>query len=86
MFFNNFRAKIDTLIRMSLGFFQGLRKRFAFDSDLETSGIRGAGARSQADFGDPIIEEDLLWAVEREPVAHRIVFTVAHDIFDNTMR
>jgi len=70
-------------MQMSPGFFQGLKKRFAYDSDLATSGIRGAGAKSQADFGDPITEEDLLWAVEREPVAHRIVFTVAHDIFDN---
>ena len=49
----------------------------------ETIGIRGAGARSQADFGTPISDTDLLFAVKREPAAHRIVFAVAHDIFDN---
>jgi len=46
-------------------------------------GIRGAGALSQADFGQPVNSEDLLFAVQREPVAYRIVFQVAHDIFDN---
>jgi phage-related protein (TIGR01555 family) len=72
----------------------GLRKKFvdglkvfvghkiATDA-TETIGIRGAGARSQADFGTPISGTDLLFAVKREPVAHRIVFMVAHDIFDN---
>lgn len=39
----------------------------------------GLGAR----FGEPITLSDLTFAVKREPVAHRIVFTVAHDIFDN---
>ena len=28
-------------------------------------------------------EADLLFSVRREPVANRIVFQVAHDIFDN---
>jgi hypothetical protein len=28
-------------------------------------------------------EADLLFAVRREPVANRIVFQVAHDVFDN---
>ena len=57
-------------------------KRF-FAKDTAEPGIRGAGATSKADFGDPITNVDLLFAVKREPVAHRIVFTVAHDIFDN---
>lgn len=72
----------------------GLRKKFvdglkvfvghkiATDT-TETIGIRGAGAQNQADFGAPINDVDLLFAVKREPVAHRIVFMVAHDIFDN---
>jgi hypothetical protein len=60
-----------------------LRRRFAGDTSTDTVGIRGAGASSQADFGEPINEEDLLFAVQREPVAYRIVFQVAHDIFDN---
>ena len=70
----------------------GLRKKFvdglrvfvghkiAIDA-TETIGIRGAGAQSQAAFGTPISDADLLFAVKREPVAHRIVFMVAHDIF-----
>jgi hypothetical protein len=49
----------------------------------EGLGVRGAGAQSQADFGQAITEADLLFAVKREPVAHRNVFQVAHDIFDN---
>jgi phage-related protein (TIGR01555 family) len=49
----------------------------------DTWGIRGAGATWQADFGMPLNEADLLFAVRREPVANRIVFQVAHDVFDN---
>jgi len=60
-----------------------LKRRAAGDTSTDTVGIRGAGASSQADFGDPINEQDLLFAVQREPVAYRIVFQVAHDIFDN---
>ena len=60
-----------------------LRHRFGADTAIDTVGIRGAGASSQADFGEPINEEDLLFGVQREPVAYRIVFQVAHDIFDN---
>lgn len=40
------------------------------------------GAKSQADFGEPIDEADLLFAVKRESMAHRNVFQVSHDIFD----
>lgn len=35
------------------------------------------------EFGARIIDEDRTFAIIREPVAHRAVFTVAHDIFDN---
>jgi phage-related protein (TIGR01555 family) len=48
-----------------------------------TYGVRGAGVSWQASFGMPLSEADLLFAVRREPVANRIVFQVAHDIFDN---
>jgi len=59
------------------------RKTRAADIATETVGIRGAGATSQATFGEAINQQDLLFAVQREPVAHRVVFQVAHDIFDN---
>lgn len=36
-----------------------------------------------AAFGEDISTSDLLFAVKREPIAHRVVFAVAHDIFDN---
>jgi transposase-like protein len=36
-----------------------------------------------AEFGQLITYADITFALKREPVAHRIVFTVAHDIFDN---
>ena len=36
-----------------------------------------------AEFGQPITAANITFALKREPVAHRIVFAVAHDIFDN---
>jgi hypothetical protein len=46
-------------------------------------GVRGAGASSaMADFGQQIDLQDLLFAIKREPVANRLVFQVAHDVFD----
>ena len=45
--------------------------------------IPQAGAGGGAEFGAQIHDEDRTFAITREPVAHRIVFTVAHDIFDN---
>ena len=68
---------------MSTGLVGWLRRRFAGDTLTERTGIRGAGALSQADFGQSINDEDLLFAVQREPVAYRTVFQVAHDVFDN---
>ena len=65
-----------------MAFFKRLKRRFATESS-DAVGIRSAGAQSQAAFGAPISDADLLFAVKREPVAHRIVFMVAHDIFDN---
>jgi len=49
----------------------------------DTYGVRGAGQTWQAVFGMALDDEDLLVAVKREPVANRIVFQVAHDVFDN---
>jgi phage-related protein (TIGR01555 family) len=63
--------------------FNWLKRKVATESDRTGLGIRGAGESSQATFGEPISVSDLLFAVRREPVAHRVVFTVAHDIFDN---
>jgi hypothetical protein len=40
-------------------------------------------AAGGGEFGARILDEDRTFAITREPVAHRIVFTVAHDIFDN---
>ena len=36
-----------------------------------------------AEFGQPITNDDITKALRRVPIAHRIVFAVAHDIFDN---
>jgi len=36
-----------------------------------------------AEFGQPLTYDNITFAIKREPVAHRIVFAVAHDIFDN---
>jgi hypothetical protein len=48
----------------------------------DTFGIRGTGVGWQASFGDPLSEADLLFSVRREPIANRVVFSVAHDVFD----
>jgi hypothetical protein len=45
---------------------------------IPLSGTGGGG-----EFGAVIQDEDRTFSVTREPVAHRIVFTVAHDIFDH---
>lgn len=44
-----------------------------------TEGYTGGGG----EFGASILDEDRSFAVCREPVAHRIVYTVARDCFDN---
>jgi hypothetical protein len=36
-----------------------------------------------AEFGQPITNDGITKALRRVPIAHRIVFAVAHDIFDN---
>ncbi|MDH5376651.1 MAG: DUF1073 domain-containing protein, partial [Candidatus Bathyarchaeota archaeon] len=36
-----------------------------------------------ASFGEVITDDDITFAIKREPVAARIVFAVAHDIFDS---
>ncbi len=46
-------------------------EELAVDSASDGLGIRGAGASSQADFGEPINEADLLFGVKREPMANR---------------
>jgi hypothetical protein len=58
----------------------------AGQDSVDTFGFRGAGASWQAQFGAPLNELDLLFSVRREPVANRIVFQVAHDVFDNWFR
>ena len=55
------------------------------DSD-DTFGVRGAGPTWQAEFGMPLNEEDLLFGARREPVANRVVFQFAHDVFDKWFR
>lgn len=60
-------------------------RRIGKDSS-DTFGVRGAGASWQASFGMALNEADLLFSVRREPVANRIVFQVAHDVFDNWFR
>ena len=46
---------------------------------IPRSGTGGAGG----EYGADITDELRTFAITREPVAHRAVFTVAHDIFDN---
>jgi phage-related protein (TIGR01555 family) len=57
------------------------KPKTARKDSADTYGVRGAGATWQARFGMPLNELDLLFAVRREPIANRVVFKVAHDIF-----
>lgn len=41
------------------------------------------GTGGGGEYGAKITDADRLFAITREPVGHRVVFTVAHDIFDN---
>jgi hypothetical protein len=45
---------------------------------IPRSGTGGGG-----EYGAEITDDLRTFAITREPVAHRVVFTVAHDIFDN---
>ena len=65
---------------------QGSNVRKTAKDSSDTFGVRGAGPSWQASFGVALNETDLLFAVRREPVANRIVFQVAHDVFDNWFR
>jgi len=43
----------------------------------------GYSAGGGGEYGATITDDLRTFAITREPVAHRVVFTVAHDIFDN---
>ena len=45
--------------------------------------IPQVGTGGGGEYGATITDDLRTFAVTREPVAHRVVFTVAHDIFDN---
>jgi len=45
--------------------------------------IPGSGTGGGGEYGADIDNLNRTFAIKREPVAHRVVFTVAHDIFDN---
>ncbi|MDI6847602.1 MAG: hypothetical protein QMD23_05675 [Candidatus Bathyarchaeia archaeon] len=63
---------------------QKVLKRFAGASAPRTQAeIQRVYTGLGAEFGQPLTHNDIIFAVKREPVAHRIVFAVAHDIFDN---
>lgn len=60
------------------------KKSAGTDSALEQSsiGIPRTALGEGATFGEKFTDDDLLFAIKREPVAFKTVFQVAHDIFD----
>ena len=67
-------------------------KLFGVNASSRKAGAQGARTQVEiqrvktglgAEFGQSITDASITFALRREPVAHRIVFTVAHDIFDN---
>jgi len=56
------------------------RRRRASDQSIRIPQI---GLSGGAGFGDSIVDSDREWAAQREPVANRITYTVAADVFDN---
>ncbi|MDI6905301.1 MAG: hypothetical protein QMD13_07435 [Candidatus Bathyarchaeia archaeon] len=59
-------------------------KRFAVASTPRTQAeIQRFYTGFAAEFGQPITNEKITEALRRILIAHRIVFAVAHDVFDN---
>lgn len=46
-------------------------------------GVSGGYTGGGGEYGAQISDEDITFAITREPVAYRMVFTVAHDVYDN---
>lgn len=46
-------------------------------------GVTDAYTGGGGEFGAQILDADRTFSMIREPIAHRVVFTVAHDIYDN---
>jgi len=62
----------------------GIARLFGLHSVTKTQAeIQRTYTGLGAEFGQPITDANVTFALKREPVAHRIVFAVAHDIFDN---
>ncbi|MDI6798974.1 MAG: hypothetical protein QMD12_03225, partial [Candidatus Aenigmarchaeota archaeon] len=63
---------------------QKVLKRFAVASAPRTQAeIQRGYTGFASEFRQPITNEKITEALRRIPIAHRIVFAVAHDIFDN---
>jgi hypothetical protein len=77
-------SRFKTILAKTLIHFVGdaLPQRAA-DQEQSSIGIPRVSTGLGAAFGEKITDQDITFAVKREPVAHRIVFTVAHDIYDN---
>ena len=69
------RAKTGTIIS------QDTLAKMALDS-AGSIRIPQASVSGGAGFGDSITDDDREWAVNREPVAYRVTYMVADDVFD----
>jgi len=77
-------SRIKTILAKRLfSFVSDALPQKAADQEQSSIMIPRAPTRLGAGFGEKITDSDITFAVKREPVAHRIVFTVAHDIYDN---
>jgi len=77
-------SRIKTILAKRLfGFVSDALPQKAADREQSSVMIPRAPTRLGAGFGEKTTDSHITFAVKREPVARRIVFTVAHDIYDN---
>lgn len=78
-------SRIKRILAKRLLSFVGdaLPEKAADQADSTQREIQRAYTGLGAAFGQRITDQDITFAIKREPVAHRIVFAVAHDIYDN---
>jgi len=61
----------------------GLAAEFKRGAGIFIPGTGSGTSAGGGEYGAQITDDARTFAITREPVAHRVVFTVAHDIFDN---
>jgi hypothetical protein len=76
------KMKVSVTKDAKLKSMRDFRIGVSFGADQMSANVPDRTATSKQVFGGNIDEEDIEFAARREPIGHRIVFGVAHDVFD----